>query len=167
MFEEHGFEREAHIAREAIMCTYFLSIAVVVNGVVEVIADDENKSADHKCVEDFIDVVLRPRIGILFTGVGFQSHELEGGSQIWDRLDEDQNYLHSEANSAELVLIGEGLIQPVALQIVSPADEHETENGSEADEDLGHFSRVVYSLVPQWVEIDLVLGFIDNSLHQW
>ena len=97
------------------MRTDFLSVAVVVNGVVEVIADYENKSADHKSVEDFVDVVLRPRVGVLVAGVGFQSHELEGGPQIGDRLDEDEDYFYSEANSAELVLVGEGLIQPVAL----------------------------------------------------
>ena len=47
---------------------------------------------------------------------------------------------------------------------MSPADEDKTQNGGEADEYLGHFSRVVYSFVAQGVEVDLVLGFRNEKL---
>ncbi len=52
------------------MGTHLLRIAVIVDRVVEVVADDENEAADHHRVEDFINEEARVDVSVLVGGCG-------------------------------------------------------------------------------------------------
>lgn len=62
------------------MRTHLLSIAVIVDRIVEVIADDQNKPPDHQSVQNLIHVILRVGVGIFVAGLGVQSLQNERSS---------------------------------------------------------------------------------------
>lgn len=48
---------------------------------------DENKPADHECVQNFIDIVAWVIVSIFSFSIGLQSFKCEGSPQIRNRLD--------------------------------------------------------------------------------